>query len=108
VSGYSRLRVLIPPKARGLDYYEHLYDSALNSAFEPEVIEFERSPDGFLRCAECKGDKGISENTPTEYILHWHLEEHRANQKEIADQKKILAILEEAYRQIALIKGENK
>jgi hypothetical protein len=94
------LRIAVPPKARGLDFSEEVFASPI----EPEVIEFERSADGFLRCAECKGDIGISEDTPTDLILKWHLDEHRETQQ----QKQILEILQDAHRRIALIKGENK
>jgi hypothetical protein len=96
----SIVRIPVLPKARGLDYSEHLVDSALG----PETIDFERSADGYLRCVECKGDIGVHEDTSSELILQWHLDEHRAMQKD----KQILEILEDAYRRIALIRGEQK
>ena len=94
------VRIPVPPKPRGLDYSEHLVDSAMG----PETIEFERSADGYLRCVDCKGDIGVHEDTSPELILQWHLDDHRAMQKD----KQILEILEDAYRRIELIKGEQK
>jgi len=100
----SIVRIAVPPRARGLDYSEHLFESAKG----PEIIEFERSPDGYLRCVECKGEKGIHEDASLDLILQWHLPEHRFNQNELSKDKQILEILEDAYRRIALIKGEQK
>jgi hypothetical protein len=103
VSDYRKLRVAVPPKQQGLG----ISDDIATSLIDLEVIEFEHW-DGVWRCVECQEPWGYTEPTDPQGLLLLHLDNHRANQKEKADQKKILAILNEAYRQIALIKGENK